>query len=296
VTDHKALLQHFQRDIDTGDSSILDRYIGAVYRDHHPPPFASRTPGMAGLKETFDIGLGIFSEFKHVVEDQVSEGDRVATRITGSGRHTGPFLGIPPTNRLVTMSGIAIHRVSEGRLVEHWGQVDAVGLLSQMGALPAPPALPPVAKPDSGTPASGRVLSANDMAQAVRRFFDEGLNRRTRAVLDELIDPGYVNYSLPMPSAGPEGLRAILGTFFAAFPDMHVVVEDVIAEPDKAATRGHFTGTHQGPFMDVAATGRAVTVAYIDIWKARDGRLVENWVQLDMLGLLVQLGAVPAPA
>src|SRR6476661_2241725 len=116
MADPKTILQNFQRDIDTGDPSILDRYIKSQYTDHNPPPFASKTPGMTGLKETFKISLDIFSEFKHVVDDQVQDGDKVATRITGSGRHVGSFLGIPPTNKMVTMSGIGMHRVVDGRL------------------------------------------------------------------------------------------------------------------------------------------------------------------------------------
>lgn len=60
------------------------------------------------------------------------------SRITGTGVHTGEFLGIPPTGRRVSMSGIAIHRVQDGRIVEHWAQIDALGLLQQLGAVPAP--------------------------------------------------------------------------------------------------------------------------------------------------------------
>src|SRR4029077_3703091 len=101
-----------------GDPAILGKYVGTTYSDHHPPPFASKTAGMPGLVETFNTGLGIFSDFKHVVEDQGAEGDKVASRITWSGRHVGTFLGIPPSQKMVTMSGIAIHRVADGKLVE----------------------------------------------------------------------------------------------------------------------------------------------------------------------------------
>jgi len=82
VSDPKSVVQHFQRDIDTGRSSIVDNYLGSHYADHNPPPFASKTPGIAGQKETFEMGLDMFSEFKHVVEDQVAEGDKGATRST----------------------------------------------------------------------------------------------------------------------------------------------------------------------------------------------------------------------
>jgi predicted ester cyclase len=295
MTDHKSIVQNFQRDIDTGRASVLDGYIEAGYTDHNPAPFASKAPGIVGQKETFNIALDIFSEFKHVVEDQVAEGDKVATRITGSGKHVGPLLGIPPTNKMVTMSGIAIHRVANGKLVEHWGQVDGVGLLAQLGAVPAPPPGPAPAPPRIERRPGDAVMGRDRMKQALRRLFEEGISGRNRAVIAELIDPRYVNYSMPMKEPGPEGLTQVVDGFFAAFPNMRVVVEDVIAEDDKAATRGYLTGTQEGTFMNVPPTRKTITIPYIDIWKAHDGRFVENWVQMDMLGALIQLGAVPAP-
>jgi predicted ester cyclase len=293
---NKSIIQDFQRDIDTGQSVILDQYIGASYADHNPPPFASKTPGIAGLKETFDASLKMFSDFKHVVEDQLTDGDKVVTRITGSGKHIGPFLGIPPTNKMVTMSGIAIHRIAHGRLVEHWGQVDAIGLLTQMGALPAPPAAPLLPNPQLRPSAADSVMDPGRMKAALRRLFEEGINRRNQATFVELIDPAYVNHSLPMPVPGPQGFSHAIDMFYSAFPDMQVVVEDVLAEPDKVASRGYFTGTHKGTFMNVPATGKTVTVAYIDFLKALNGRFIENWVQMDMLGCMMQLGVIPPPA
>ena len=101
---------------------------------------------------------------------------------------------------------------------------------------------------------------------------------------------------MPMPSPGPDGLLAVLNAFFDAFPDMHVTVQDIVAEADKAATRGVMTGTQKGTFMNVPPTGKRIEIGYIDIWKAQNGRFVENWVQLDFFSALVQLGAIPAPA
>ena len=82
--------------------------------------------------------LNAFSDFRHTIEDQVAEGDKVVTSIRGYGTHTGEFLGIAPTGKEVSMRGIAIHRIANGKLAEHWGRVDNVGLLIQLGAIPAP--------------------------------------------------------------------------------------------------------------------------------------------------------------
>jgi predicted ester cyclase len=131
----------------------------------------------------------------------------------------------------------------------------------------------------------------------VRRIFEEGFNQNKPDVWDELIAPGYVNHSLPAPVPGSQGFKIIAGMFTAAFPDLHTTLEDVVAEGDRVATRGTFTGTHQGEFNGIPATGKAVKVSYIDIWRVdvERGQAVENWVQIDMVGLLQQLGALPTP-
>ena len=131
--------------------------------------------------------------------------------------------------------------------------------------------------------------------QLVRRFFEESINTKNLAAVDDVIGPTYVNHDMPTPGPGPEGMRAVLQMFFAAFSDMNVVVEQTLGEGDLVATRGRFEGTHDGEFMGVPATGKSVSVKYIDMWRLEGGKAVENWVQLDMLGLMQQLGVVPGP-
>ena len=95
-------------------------------------------PGLQGAKLAFQFTLNAFSDFRHTIEDQIAEGDRVVTSIRAYGTHTGEFLGIAPTGKEVSMRGIAIHRIANGKLVEHWGRVDNVGLLIQLGAITVP--------------------------------------------------------------------------------------------------------------------------------------------------------------
>lgn len=77
-----------------------------------------------------------FPDGWHEIQDQMANGDTVITRLVGRGMHRGDFVGIPATGRDVTMEGISIHRVVDGKIVEHWAQVDDVALLGQMGVLP----------------------------------------------------------------------------------------------------------------------------------------------------------------
>lgn len=137
-------------------------------------------------------------------------------------------------------------------------------------------------------------MSASDNQSLVRDMFERAINQRDDAVFDELIANGYVNYDMPMPEPGPAGLRALMGGFFAAFPDMRIVIEQTMGDGDLVCTRGYFEGTHDGEFMGVPATGNKVNVKYIDIWRFSDGKATENWVRLDMLGLMQQLGVVPS--
>jgi predicted ester cyclase len=129
----------------------------------------------------------------------------------------------------------------------------------------------------------------------IHRFFEEGINQDQPGIFDEIIASSYVNYNLPAPAPGPEGLRQVVGMFKAGFPDLHTTVEAVIAEDDKVATRGYITGTQQGPFMNIPPTGKSIKVTYTDIWRIENGKAVENWVQMDMLGLMQQLGVIPTP-
>ena len=126
----------------------------------------------------------------------------------------------------------------------------------------------------------------------VHRFFEEVLNQQHTAVLDQIIAPDF-RTTFPATPAGREGFKQTVAAFFRAFPDTHSHVEDMVAEGDRVATRGHWTATHQGEFMGIAPTGKQVMVQYSDIWVVENGKLTDNWFQMDTLGMLQQLGVVP---
>ncbi len=129
-----------------------------------------------------------------------------------------------------------------------------------------------------------------------RRFVEEIINQGNIEAIDELIDPGVVDHAAPpgFPT-GREGAKQFVAIVRSAFPDLHHTIEDLIAEGDKVVMRSTWSGTHQGEFMGIPATGRRVTVSGIDISRCADGRMVEHWEQFDALGLMQQLGAVPPP-
>jgi len=129
-----------------------------------------------------------------------------------------------------------------------------------------------------------------------RRFYEEVINQKHLAVVDEIAGATYVSHSFPpgLPP-GREGLKAFVGAFHAAFPDGHLSIDQMIAEGDTVATRLTFRGTHTGAFMGIPPTGKQVTVPALDMTSYADGKLVEHWGGPDQMSLMQQLGVIPAP-
>ncbi len=135
-------------------------------------------------------------------------------------------------------------------------------------------------------------MSTERNAALVRRFVDEVLHGAEPNRVDELVAADYVDHALPpqMP-AGLESMRQVLGMLRAVFPDLQYTIEDVIAADDKVVVRFTRRGTHAGPFMGLAATGRVAQWTGMDIFRLADGKIVEHWTNFDQLGMMQQLGA-----
>ncbi|MER7664062.1 ester cyclase [Streptomyces sp. NPDC096193] len=99
---------------------------------------------------------------------------------------------------------------------------------------------------------------------------------------------------LPDPLYGREIWRLGTEAMWAGFPDLRIDVEDMFGADDKVAVRVHFRGTHRGTFQGVAATGRQVGFRSIEIYRIEGGRIAEEWVSPDMIGLMQQISPVPA--
>jgi steroid delta-isomerase-like uncharacterized protein len=126
-------------------------------------------------------------------------------------------------------------------------------------------------------------------------IFNECMNGRNVEAMSKYVASDCVFHSMPFLPNGPEGLHAMLQMFWAGFPDVKMFVDEAIAEGDTVFCRGHGDGTHQGVFNGVPATGRSISVGFMDCWHLKDGKLVAHWVQMDIMGMMVQLGVVPAP-
>ncbi|MEU5774739.1 ester cyclase [Streptomyces venezuelae] len=124
------------------------------------------------------------------------------------------------------------------------------------------------------------------------------MNSRDKEAVDHAVDEFFapdVRIGTPAPTgtAGKQAMKDVWGRLLRAFPDLHVAVQDVIAEGDKVVCRNTVTGTHQGPYLGVAATGKSVSYEEIVIARFVDGRVAETWAVVDVLSVMRQIGAMP---
>ena len=133
--------------------------------------------------------------------------------------------------------------------------------------------------------------------KAVIRRWIEAFNERNLEAEADLLAPGYVAHvpAAPGPLEGLEAWRQFTGPFVEAFPDLRLTVEDIMAEGDMVAARVAFDGTHRGEFQGIPPTGKEVAFTSIEVNRVVDGKGEEHWVEIDLLGLMQQLGAIPEP-
>ena len=131
-----------------------------------------------------------------------------------------------------------------------------------------------------------------------RRTFEEVFNKGDLAIVNELVAPDFLNHEvLPgMNNRGPDSTRQVVRMLRAAFPDLHFTVEDLVAEGDTVAGRVTMSGTHLGPFQGIPPTGRSFQQAHMHFVRFRDGKAIEHRAVRDDLGMMRQLGVIPAPA
>ncbi len=134
----KALVARFIEAIfNQGNMKLADEVLASdfIEREQLPPGIPN---GREGVKTLALMLRSAFPDFKATIEDILAEGDKVVVRMTWSGTQKGEFMGIPATGKPISIGVIDIIRVSDGKCVEHWGQMDSMLLMQQLGAIPAP--------------------------------------------------------------------------------------------------------------------------------------------------------------
>ena len=138
-------------------------------------------------------------------------------------------------------------------------------------------------------------MGVEDNKAIVRRWF-EFLNTHNVAAVGEMVTSDYVRHDPNAPEVrGPEAEKQLVTMNLTAFPDLHITIEDLIAEGDTVVARLTARGTHQGELLGMPPSNTRVTIKAVEIYRVVDGTIAEQWVVSDTLGMLQQLGAIPTP-
>ncbi|MBP7937936.1 MAG: ester cyclase [Phycisphaerae bacterium] len=137
-------------------------------------------------------------------------------------------------------------------------------------------------------------MNAGDRADIVREYIDKVWNRGDLQALEELTAPSFTFQLGGQPPIERAGMSQFLRTTRLAFPDWRVEVLELVAQAELVAVRWRGTVTHGGPFHGIPPTGRRVHVSGMNMYRVSEGRVAEEWEQMDSLGMLRQLGVLPA--
>jgi steroid delta-isomerase-like uncharacterized protein len=131
IEENKALARRWNEEIwSKGNLAAVDELLATNFVFNYPAP--GLAPDREGYKQT--VTMASFANIQSVIEDMVAEEDRVAVRWTWRGTHKGEYMGVAPTGKQVTITGISILRIVGGKIVEEWGEMDNLGMLQQLGA------------------------------------------------------------------------------------------------------------------------------------------------------------------
>ena len=138
-------------------------------------------------------------------------------------------------------------------------------------------------------------MSTEENKAIIRRWLEEGWTKGNLAVADELIDSKFIVHGAggqAVPS-GTEGVKQLVMAWRTGFPNGQMTIDDLMAEGDKVVVRMTWRGTQEGDFYGIAPTGKQVAVTSIGIDRVANGKIVEGWGEVDMLGMYQQLGVIP---
>ncbi len=282
---NKEVVTEFVRATNKLELDKLDDMVVENYVEHQPIP--GQPEGREGLKWAYRAFNDPFPDLVFDFADVIAEDDLVVGRGIGEGHNTASFMGIPATGKPVKWTGTRLFRLKDGKLVEGWINLDMLGLMQQLGVIPTPPAgpEPAPAKHLTGAPSTREANKA-----LMRRFIDEVWNKGKLEVAEEIFHPEATSPSAPTLPPGAAGVNFIVKMMRDAFPDYWMEITHMVAEDDRVAARFRQGGTHNGDLMGIAPTGKTVEWTEIGILRIADGKVVESWYDVDMLGLMGQLG------
>ena len=290
-----ALAEAYFDAFNAGDADALGALLASDYT-HHGAVVADQDREVQ--MERLLTYRAAFPDGHYDVQDVFADGDLVVARFVYTGTLQAPYAGVEPAGQPVAVRGVHIHRIACGKIVETWNNGDGLGLLRQIGALPAAGPSPrtpqhastPVTSPTASCPPG----SAAETAKIARRWTEEALDTHNLDILDEIVAADTVHHAgIYVDEIGRDALKRDLAALIASFPDIRFTADVVVATADKAAVRWTGRGTNDGEFQGHAPTGKHVEFSGTNVYRIACGMIVEGWSEPDSLGLLQQLGLVP---
>jgi predicted ester cyclase len=274
--------------IDAGDIAAFDDVMAPVVVQH-AADFAN-AQGLDEVKANFGPFLEAFSGLHHELEDVVAADDMVAVRVAAHGTQQGEFMGIPATGQDITWTSLAIYRIECGKIAEHWSEVDAVGRLQELGAIPE---IVPAAGEEA---APGVMASPTETCAATSPVENADLVREWLASGN---GDGAVAHGALARATGTDTTPALMNALREAFPDLQVTVDMIFAQGDRVVVRWTATWAQTGAFGAFPASDNPVSFTGNSIARIACGRVAEVWTEADLLALFQQIGAIawpPSPA
>jgi len=136
IEENRSIVRKYTELINARDLDAAFAYFSPSFVDHAVRP--GMPPGIQGTRLFFNMLFTAFPDLHGTIQDIIAEGDKVVDRMTCEGTHQGMFMGAPPTGKRVKWSFIDINQIVDGKVVEHWAEVDTMGIMQQLGVVPPP--------------------------------------------------------------------------------------------------------------------------------------------------------------
>ena len=261
------------------DEIIADEFVFTL--PTHPEPYK----GPAGFKVLVNMLHDAFPDFYINPCEMAAEGETVVCRWRGGGTHMGGPLhtskgDLAASGRCFEIDGMSMLTVRDGKVRGVKANEDTVGMLMQLGVIPA---------------TDGAVPARDAQVRLVERYFGELMSDGKIAIIPEIMDPG-VSFHIPTqpkPFIGYDAFRGFVGYLRNAFPDIRFTPENFVVDGAKVASRWRITGTHRGEFLGAKPTGNSISDFGIDLFTIHQGKILSVEVNENDFGLMQQLGIIP---
>lgn len=265
-------LDTLHRALDALNQGDLDGYLN-LYTDDALLHGYGLEPGRDAIRQFYLGYLAAFPDTHIALEDVIAAGDRVACRYRFTGTHRAEVMGVPATGRRVEIEGLTILRFRDGRCAERWAQADFMGMMQQLGAVPAP--------------------ETAALAHTIYNHFSNGVFEQVLAHATDDIE--IVFAPTGQTFHGHDGLLEFMQGFKIAFPDVALEVRSQVVGGDRLVNEFVARGTHTGPLFtpggQIPPTGRRAEWRVCEVWTLRDGKLAAIVNYQDSATLMRQLGA-----